>query len=51
MAEKHPHSIFSFGRDWIKKGWGKSREKFGVAVDVTLGISAFGILFSLGIQT
>jgi hypothetical protein len=39
-----PRSFFSFWGVAIKKGWSESREKFGLAVDITLALAAVGLL-------
>ncbi len=48
MAEnnqKPAHSFFRFFGISIAEGWAESREKFGLAVDITLALAAFGILW------
>jgi hypothetical protein len=43
-SENRPYSFFPFWGSAIKEGWEKSREKFGLTVDIILLISGF-ILF------
>lgn len=41
---KKPHSFITFLGVSVREGWTESREKFGLAVDITLALAAFAIV-------
>jgi hypothetical protein len=43
-SKNHPISIVPFWKRAIREGWEKSREKFGVAIDILLVVTAIGLL-------
>jgi hypothetical protein len=44
-SKNHPHSFFPFWGKAIEAGWKESREKFGLVVDITLALTAIGLLW------